>query len=73
MRGGKRTGAGRPPEPHLTPDQTRAHAESQRHPGEPWAGLARRLGISRKALDNALRRGVTVRTGERWRAAVTPD
>ena len=69
MRGGPRANAGRKlgvPDPHHTPEATRALLDAHRHPGESWAGLARRIGVNRRSVSRAIVNGGTVRQVSAW-------
>jgi len=69
VRGGPRANAGRKlgvPDPHHTPEATRALLDAHRHPGESWAGLARRIGVNRRSVSRAIVNGGTVRQVSAW-------
>lgn len=68
MKGGPRPGAGRPrgATTRLPAADVAARLGALRSPGETWADLARRLGVSRQAVSRAVHRGATERTVSEW-------
>jgi hypothetical protein len=78
--GGARPGAGRPKVPRMSPEDTRAlllalfprlypaGLTAGPHGAPHWSGLAARMGVGKRTISDALKEGIAVSIGTRWKS-----